>query len=101
MSYVIVTDSRKKNEILFMVDRSKQKSSFWSDRLDEAFIYNDRIQADNKARSLRYNNPRIMEFKEAISRVGVPFERTNQETKERQHQEVMDEIESGWDGHKQ
>jgi hypothetical protein len=46
MGYVIMTDSRKCDEALFMVDRRRQRRSFWSNRLDDAFVYANRRAAD-------------------------------------------------------
>lgn len=59
MGFVIITDSRCKDERLVMVDRSKQKKSFWSNRLDDAFVFSDREAAIRKAKSFRFNSPRV------------------------------------------
>jgi hypothetical protein len=60
MQYVIATDSRKRAEILFMVDRSKCTLSFWSRSTINALVYEDSRAAEEKAGSLKFNNPRIM-----------------------------------------
>ena len=65
--WVVVTDSRKRDEYLFMVDRSVQTKSFWSNQLVDAFIYRDFEAAKVKANSLKYNNPRVVTLTEAIS----------------------------------
>ena len=63
--FVIITNSRRNHELLVMVDRKRQKRSFWSNRLDDAFIYFSQIAAQEKAKSLKFNNPRVMTFKQA------------------------------------
>lgn len=65
MGFVIATNSRKRNETLFMVDRSRQKASFWSNRTVDAFVFADKAAADRKAKSLRHNNPRVISLNEA------------------------------------
>lgn len=91
--YVIATDSRRKDEILFMVDRRKQKASFWSNRLVDVFVYQDRQAALEKARSYRYNNPRVLPYELARDYV-------KEAEREDAHQQAMDWCEAGWDGHK-
>ncbi len=63
--YVITTDSRKKDEVLFMVDRNKQKKSFWSNRLDDVFIFNDLSAAKRVCDGYKYNNPRVLTLNDA------------------------------------
>lgn len=91
--FVITTDSRRKDEILFMVDRRIQKKSFWSNRLDDAFVYGNKHAAEQKAQSFRYNNPRVMTLNHA-SRIA------EEQEQQRQHEETMKWTEAGWDGHK-
>lgn len=93
MSFVIATDSRKRNETPFMVDRSRQKASFWSNRTVDAFVFADKAAADRKAKSLRHNNPRVISLNEAQAMV-----RENELS--RIHEVGMDCMEAGWDGHK-
>lgn len=66
MSYVIATDSRKAKEVLFMVNRNVQQASFWSNRVTQAFEYADKEAAQLKARSFRFNNPRVMSLEKAM-----------------------------------
>jgi hypothetical protein len=93
MSFVIATDSRKRDEILFMVDRRRQKASFCSNRTVDAFIFADKRAADRKAKSLKHNNPRVMPLAHAQRIV-------NSKELDRIHQVGMDCVEAGWDGHK-
>jgi len=74
VEWVIATDSRKANELLFMVDRAKQKKSFWSNRLDDVFVFTDYEAAKAKVAELKFNNPRVMQLamaRKAIARDGV------------------------------
>ena len=64
--YVIATDSRKRDEVLFMVNRRVQRASFWSNRLDDVFIYKSRDAAEARVGQLRDNNPRVLTLREAI-----------------------------------
>jgi len=63
--FVIVTDGRKRHELLFMVDRRKQKKSFWSNRLTDVFIFQDKLAAMQKAIAFKFNNPRVISLIEA------------------------------------
>ncbi|RQS79775.1 hypothetical protein [Burkholderia seminalis] len=91
--FVIATDSRRNDELLFMVDRRKQRASFWSNRLDDVFVYRDRAAAEAKARSYRFNHPRVMPLEDA-------FLYMREVEREQDHQAAMDWCEAGWDGHK-
>ncbi len=51
--------------VLFMVDRRKQKQSFWSNRLTDVFILNTREVATWHASRLKYNKPRALTWGEA------------------------------------
>jgi len=90
MGYVIMTDSRKCDDVLFMVDRRRQRRSFWSNRLDDAFVYANRRAAERKAASLRFNNPRAVSIDEArrIERLQLVGSWT------------FDEADMSWDAHK-
>jgi hypothetical protein len=95
--FVIVTDSRKRDEVLFMVDRAKQKASFWSNRLDDVLVFKNRGAANDKVRELRFNNPRVMTLGDA--------QKLTRETDKHREQEAdyhagMSAMEDGWDGHK-
>lgn len=91
--FVIATDSRRCDELLFMVDRSKQRKSFWSNRLDDVFVFSDRDAAKAKCRTLRFNNPRVMTLKDAWK-----YERVVENA--RMHEQAMSDSECGWDAHK-
>lgn len=93
MTFIIVSHSRKNQELLFMVDRRKQKASFWSNRLDDVLEYKSRDEAEKKAQSLKFNNPRVMSKKNAKAYM------TRRE-REQIHEIAMDCQELGWDGHK-
>ncbi len=80
--FVIATDSRKRNEVLFMVDRRKQRISFWSNQLDEAFVYLDENAAHSKAASYRFNNPRVIPMRSAIKIL-------NEHERERMHEAAL------------
>lgn len=64
--YVIVSnDPAHPGVVLFMVDRSKQTKSFWSNTLEDVFVYQDKSAAEEKASSLSHNNPRSVNWDEA------------------------------------
>lgn len=91
--YVIATDSRRKDETLFMVDRNRQRASFWSNRLDDAMKYGDKSAAQQKATKLRFNRPRVLTLQDAARIAG-------EQAREREHEQAMADDEAGWDGHK-
>jgi hypothetical protein len=76
-----------------MVNRRMQRASFWSNRIDDAMIYSDKDAAIRKARTLRYNNPRVVAYKDARSIDKF-------QDSERTHKVGLDCMEDGWDGHK-
>lgn len=67
--FVIVTSrirsGRKRH--LFMVDRRIQRESFWSDRLEDVMFWRSRSAADSRVRTMRHNDPRVIEFGEALA----------------------------------
>lgn len=64
--YVIATDDpAHPGIVLFMVNRNKQRKSFWSNRLMDVLIYQNKISAEAKASSLSHNNPRALNWDEA------------------------------------
>lgn len=66
MGYVIVTNSRQvRGERLFLVDRTKQRISFWSNRLDDVLVFNYKTTAEAAMKKLKFNCPRIMTYDEA------------------------------------
>ena len=58
--WVIICDSRKRNEILFMVDRNKQRKSFWSNQTSDVKIFNSLDLVNDAVKKLSFNNPRIV-----------------------------------------
>lgn len=91
--FVIATDSRHRDEVLFMVDRNRQRASFWSNRLDDAMKYGDKAAADQKATKLRFNRPRVLTLQEAARIAG-------EQARRRDLEQAMADGEAGWDGHK-
>lgn len=91
--YVIATDSRKNNEVLFMVDRAHQRKSFWSNRLDDVLKYENKSAARRKAASLLFNNPRVLSLQDAMKIAG-------ESEIDRDLDNAMCDSEAGWDGHK-
>lgn len=91
--FVIATKSRRREEMLFMVDRNKQRASFWSNRLDDAMQYGDKGAAQRKAAALKFNSPCVLSLQDA-ARIARAQE------DERIHDEAMSSCEMGWDGHK-
>lgn len=65
MSYIIACNSRNNNDVLFMVDRSKQHKSFWSYKLDDALKLKSLEIAKQKVAKLKYNSPRVITFEDA------------------------------------
>jgi hypothetical protein len=59
MEYVVVTDSRKRKEKLFMVDRREQTKSFWSHGLLDVMKFPTVEAAQAVASALRFNNPKV------------------------------------------
>lgn len=67
MSYVISCDQRHNSKVkLFMVDRSKCKASFWSDRLYDVKVFADIHAANNALSRIKFNNPKVITYKEAM-----------------------------------
>lgn len=101
--YVVVCDKRDNSgSILFMVDRKKQTKSFWSDRLDDVFVYSLKGAAERKAASLSYNNPRVMTLRDAkvLATLNPSVLRREARQDFLFHEAAMADIEAGWDGHK-
>ena len=85
--FVIAAYSYENAETIFMVNRHVCQKSFWSNTLDDAFVYASREAAGKKAAQLQFNHPRVMTLEEArlIASKQVPNE---------------DDDEQGWDAHK-
>jgi len=62
---IIQTPRRNKNvmKILYLVDRQKCKTFWWSHDSNFAMIFNCRSAAQNQVSKYRYNNAKIMEIK--------------------------------------
>ena len=73
MEYVIVTDSRKRKEKLYMVDRRKQTKSFWSHGLVDAMKFSTQEEAHSVASKLKFNNPRVWPLHTAQQHVSGNF----------------------------
>ena len=96
--YVVVTDSRKRDEVLFMVDRRKQRKSFWSNSIHDALWYVNAAAAKAKADELKFNNPRVMTYEETIRYV---LHATRQCLVEVYDEDTSyEDDEQGWDAHK-
>lgn len=91
--YVIATESRKRDELLFMVDRRRERRSFWSNCLESVFVYRSYEAACEKARSLKFNAPQVMSYADAR-------DYCREAERERAHEAAMDAAEMGWDAHK-
>jgi hypothetical protein len=65
--YVIITNSYKQKDVtLFLIDRSKTKSSWWSTELDNNVLYMRNIKAARRiCNKLKHNSPRVITVKEA------------------------------------
>ncbi len=93
--FVIICDARykKHSNIVFMVDRSKRKDTFWSLRLSDALIWTSENAAKEKCKTLHLNNPKVIGMDEAL--------KISKEIEKRiDYEEAMNASESGWDGHK-
>lgn len=101
MSYIIASDSRQRDEVLFMVDRRLQRQSFWSNRVTEAFEYVDAAAAKAKVASLKFNNPRVMTVEAAreLSK-HQSFQRAVETTDDQEWDTARAHAELCWDGHK-
>lgn len=87
--FVIAVDSQSKKEALFMVNRSIQKKSFWSNRTCDAFVYRLYSAAAHKCKTLRFGKPRVLTVNQAIAI-----------SQKQSHSQVCDE-QLGWDDHKE
>lgn len=66
MRYYIACDSRYENKQLLLVDRRKTKAQFWTEEfLNIAMAFENYAAAKKAVSKLRYNNPRIINQKEA------------------------------------
>lgn len=64
--FVVATDDPGHEGVtLFMVDRRKEKRSFWSFNLSSAFLLTTREVANLHVARLKFNNPRVLSWEEA------------------------------------
>ena len=64
--WVVACDKRDDpSTTLFLVDRSLQRRSFWSDRLDDVQVFATRFAAVARMKALTLNNPRVVTLAEA------------------------------------
>ena len=91
--FVVASDSRQRNETLFMVDRRLQRASFWSDRLSDVMKFPTKEAAQAIASRLCFNNPRPMPLHEAMVVA-------QSQSDDRELTACMDDAEVGWDAHK-
>jgi hypothetical protein len=64
MGYIVMTEGRK-NMFLFLVDRRKIKTRWWSYDFSDAFVFNLKSAAKNQAKKLIYKNPQVITVEEA------------------------------------
>lgn len=64
--YVVATDDPAHPGVtLFMVDRRKEKRSFWSFNLDNVFILVTKEVADIHVSGMKFNRPRSLSWEQA------------------------------------
>lgn len=64
--FVVATDDPgHPGVVLFLVDRRKEKRSFWSFSLTSAFILATKEVADFHVSMLKYNKPRVLNWEQA------------------------------------
>lgn len=64
--FVVATDDLgHPGVVLFMVDRTRQKKSFWSNQLTDSFLLNTKEGAEILAGTLKYNRPHVLSGSEA------------------------------------
>ena len=94
--YVVACDKRgQSGTTLFMVDRARQRASFWSDRLVDVLVYSERGAAERRAAGLRFNRPRVLTLEQARAAAAAnPFHGCSVD------EACIDEGPEGWDDHK-
>lgn len=65
MSYVITCEG-KGTYNLFLIDRSKNNTKWWTISLNEAFKYEKKEAAERQASKYLYKNPTVVSLEEAI-----------------------------------
>lgn len=64
-AFVIVTTHPSTGRAMFMVDRKKCTTRYWSYYLNNVFLYTTRESAQYRASRYKYNDPRVMSLYEA------------------------------------
>lgn len=57
--YIITCQSPYTGNILYYLDRTKQKKQFWSESSKDVFQFWSKIAAENYWKRLRYNHPQV------------------------------------------
>lgn len=65
MSYVITCEG-KGTYNLFLIDRSKNNTKWWTTSLSDAFKYEKKEAAEKQASKYLYKNPTVVSLKEAV-----------------------------------
>lgn len=67
MKYYIVTKGRRDNQMLFLVDRNKTKSKWWTTILSQAIGFDKKSAAKVQLSKLVYNDPQIVDSRNTKS----------------------------------
>ena len=95
-----VITCRRHGDTLFMVDRKKQRKSFWSDRLDDVLVWKDEKAAQRHADTLKFNDPQVIPLEKA-ERIDLDRMKARLDWQRiAEHSEACSDMEMGWDGHK-
>lgn len=79
MSYVILTDSRKKQgEKVALVDRAKHKDIWWTEFIEKAMVFETKSAADIQCSKIKFNNPQVYTYDNAKIRLGQVLVKSNQ-----------------------
>lgn len=71
MKYIILANSKKKQgEKIALVDRSKCKEHFWTEKIELAMVFDSKEAAEIQCKKLNYNNPKVYEFELGKIRLG-------------------------------
>ena len=72
--FYIVQESRKnKGELLLLVDRSKWKDNWWTTNIEFAMKFTDKLEADKRVQSLKYNSARVVPYDKEAKVFKVKF----------------------------
>ncbi len=68
--FVIVTQSAPREGVpsksMFLVDRGRIRSSWWTDEVEDALVFDRQDAAENRRANFRHNNPRVITYAEAL-----------------------------------